>query len=68
MFKGMTRPWDETFRIIHMSDVEQPIKMRNNGLDIIDFAPLLLDNDKISLLVVLLIVPGNEIRFQGLQD
>ncbi|KAF2489156.1 hypothetical protein BU16DRAFT_175216 [Lophium mytilinum] len=61
MCKDMTRPWDTAFEILHATDPHRLLEIQRHGHEIIDFAPHLLDNDNISLLIVLLIVPRSEI-------
>ncbi|KAF2805861.1 uncharacterized protein BDZ99DRAFT_574146 [Mytilinidion resinicola] len=61
MCKDMTRPWDTAFEILHATAPHRLQEIQHQGRSIIDFAPHLLDNDNISLLIVLLIIPRAEI-------
>lgn len=61
MCKPMTRPWDKAAQILHTTDPDELREIQRHGHGIIDFAPHLLDNDNISLLIVLLIVPRSDI-------
>jgi hypothetical protein len=61
MCKNMTSPFEKARQILNAHTVEDLLEIRRHGQGIIDFAPHLLDNDNISLLIVLLIIPRNEI-------
>ncbi|KAF2464505.1 uncharacterized protein BDR25DRAFT_296755 [Lindgomyces ingoldianus] len=64
--RDMTRPYLMAQKFVHCTDTLELIKMRQFACDVCDFAPHLLDNDNISLLIVLLILTRSEIckRFE----
>jgi hypothetical protein len=72
--RDMVRPFTMAERFINCSDTKELEKMRKFACDVCDFAPHLLDNDNVSLLVVLLILSrsdccrrfeNNGIRIEG---
>lgn len=72
--RDMVRPFSMAERFINCTDTAELEKMRKFACDVCDFAPHLLDNDNVSLLVVLLILPrsdcckrfeNNGIRIEG---
>lgn len=65
--RDMTRPFAMAQKFITVTDTDELTKMRKFACDVCDFAPHLLDNDNISLLVVLLILTRSEIcrRFEN---
>ncbi|KAL5371780.1 hypothetical protein DPSP01_014008 [Paraphaeosphaeria sporulosa] len=65
--RDMTRPFAMAQKFVTVTDTDELIKMRQFACDVCDFAPHLLDNDNISLLVVLLILTRSEIcrRFEN---
>ncbi|KAF2824139.1 hypothetical protein CC86DRAFT_297400 [Ophiobolus disseminans] len=58
--RDMVRPFSMAERFINCTDVSELEKMRKFACDVCDFAPHLLDNDNVSLLVVLLILPRSD--------
>lgn len=65
--RDMTRPFAMAQKFVTITDTDELIRMRQFACDVCDFAPHLLDNDNISLLVVLLILTRSEIcrRFEN---
>ncbi|KAL1592227.1 hypothetical protein SLS60_011304 [Paraconiothyrium brasiliense] len=65
--RDMTRPFAMAQKFVTVTDNDELTKMRQFACDVCDFAPHLLDNDNISLLVVLLILTRSEIcrRFEN---
>lgn len=65
--RDMTRPYAMAQKFVGCTDTEELMKMRQFACDVCDFAPHLLDNDNISLLVILLILTRSEIcrRFEN---
>ncbi|PSN69415.1 hypothetical protein BS50DRAFT_550262 [Corynespora cassiicola Philippines] len=65
--RDMTRPYAMAEKFVTCTDTEELMKLRQFACDICDFAPHLLDNDNISLLIVLLILTRSEIcrRFEN---
>lgn len=72
--RDMVRPFTMAERFINCTDTKELEKMRKFACDVCDFAPHLLDNDNVSLLVVLLILSrsdccrrfeNNGIRIEG---
>lgn len=72
--RDMVRPFSMAERFINCNDIAELEKLRKFACDVCDFAPHLLDNDNVSLLVVLLIMPrsdcckrfeNNGIRIEG---
>ena len=65
--RDMTRPFAMAQKFVTVTDTDELTKMRKFACDVCDFAPHLLDNDNISLLVVLLILTRSEIcrRFEN---
>lgn len=72
--RDMVRPFSMAERFINCHDPVELEKLRKFACDVCDFAPHLLDNDNVSLLVVLLILPrsdcckrfeNNGIRIEG---
>ncbi|KAJ4359969.1 uncharacterized protein N0V89_000528 [Didymosphaeria variabile] len=65
--RDMTRPFAMAQKFVTVTDTDELTKMRQFACDVCDFAPHLLDNDNISLLVVLLILTRSEIcrRFEN---
>ncbi|PVH94528.1 hypothetical protein DM02DRAFT_602326 [Periconia macrospinosa] len=64
--RDMTRPYLMAQKFVECNDTEELIKMRMFACDVCDFAPHLLDNDNVSLLIILLILSRSEIcrRFE----
>ncbi|ORX99148.1 hypothetical protein BCR34DRAFT_592995 [Clohesyomyces aquaticus] len=64
--RDMTRPYAMAQKFVNCTDTMELIKMRQFACDVCDFAPHLLDNDNISLLIVLLILTRSEVckRFE----
>jgi len=58
--RDMVRPYSMAERFINCTDTVELEKMRKFACDVCDFAPHLLDNDNVSLLVVLLILPRSD--------
>ncbi|KAH7121276.1 hypothetical protein B0J11DRAFT_551719 [Dendryphion nanum] len=67
MCRDVTKPYSMALKFVTCTDVEELMKIRQFGCDICDFAPHLLDNDNVSLLIVLLILTRSEIcrRFEN---
>ncbi|KAJ4292082.1 hypothetical protein N0V90_009981 [Kalmusia sp. IMI 367209] len=65
--RDMTRPYAMAQKFVTVTDTEELTKLRQFACDVCDFAPHLLDNDNISLLIVLLILTRSEIcrRFEN---
>jgi hypothetical protein len=72
--RDMVRPFSMAERFINCSDTKELEDMRKFACDVCDFCPHLLDNDNVSLLVVLLILSrsdccrrfeNNGIRIEG---
>jgi hypothetical protein len=65
--RDMTRPFAMAQKFVSCTDTEELTKMRQFACDVCDFAPHLLDNDNISLLIILLILTRSEIcrRFEN---
>lgn len=65
--RDMTRPFAMAQKFVGCTDTEELTKMRQFACDVCDFAPHLLDNDNISLLIILLILTRSEIcrRFEN---
>jgi hypothetical protein len=72
--RDMVRPFTMAERFINCTETKELEKMRKFACDVCDFAPHLLDNDNVSLLVVLLILSrsdccrrfeNNGIRIEG---
>lgn len=65
--RDMTRPFAMAQKFVTVTDTDELTKMRQFACDVCDFAPHLLDNDNISLLVVLLILTRSEVcrRFEN---
>ncbi|KAH7071009.1 hypothetical protein FB567DRAFT_539109 [Paraphoma chrysanthemicola] len=72
--RDMVRPFSMAERFLNCTETQELEKMRKFACDVCDFAPHLLDNDNVSLLVVLLILPrsdccrrfeNNGIRIEG---
>ncbi|KAF2705497.1 hypothetical protein K504DRAFT_448562 [Pleomassaria siparia CBS 279.74] len=59
--RDMIRPHAMAEKFVSCSDTEELTRLRKFACDICDFAPHLLDNDNISLLIVLLILTRSEI-------
>ena len=49
------------YKFVHISDTDELLAMQKWAQDACDFSPHLLDNDNISLLLVLLIMPRSEV-------
>ncbi|KAF2180675.1 hypothetical protein K469DRAFT_639745 [Zopfia rhizophila CBS 207.26] len=64
--RDMTRPYEMALKFVNVTDTNELLRMRQFACDICDYAPHLLDNDNISLLIVLLILTRSEIckRFE----
>ncbi|OCL11440.1 hypothetical protein AOQ84DRAFT_437705 [Glonium stellatum] len=64
--RNMTRPYEEACKLLATSDRDALLRLRKQASDICDFAPHLLDNDNITLLLVLLILTRSEVckRFE----
>lgn len=58
--RDMVRPFTMAERFLNCHDAAELEKMRKFACDVCDFAPHLLDNDNVSLLVVLLILPRSD--------
>lgn len=74
MCRDMVRPFSMAERFINCTDTKELEEMRKFACNVCDFAPHLLDNDNVSLLVVLLILSrsdccrrwlANGIRIEG---
>lgn len=65
--RDMTRPFAMANKFVTCADTEELSKLRKFACNICDYAPHLLDNDNISLLIVLLILTRSEIckRFEN---
>ncbi|KAH8706128.1 hypothetical protein GQ44DRAFT_777793 [Phaeosphaeriaceae sp. PMI808] len=72
--RDMVRPFSMAERFLNCTETTELEKMRKFACDVCDFAPHLLDNDNVSLLVVLLILSrsdccrrfeNNGIRIEG---
>jgi hypothetical protein len=72
--RDMVRPFTMAERFLNCTETKELEKMRKFACDVCDFAPHLLDNDNVSLLVVLLILSrsdccrrfeNNGIRIEG---
>jgi hypothetical protein len=65
--RDVTTPFAKAESIIKMTDTSELLEMRRWACDVCDFAPHFLDNDNISLLLVLLILPRSEVvkRFEA---
>lgn len=59
--RGMTRPFAMAQKFVTCTDTDELTKMRRFACDVVDYAPHLLDNDNVSLLIVLLILTRSEI-------
>ena len=58
--RDMVRPFSMAERFINCTDTRELEEMRQFACNVCDFAPHLLDNDNVSLLVVLLILPRSD--------
>jgi hypothetical protein len=67
MLRGMTRPYEKAQMFIHTTDPGHLKDLKEFACNICDYAPHLLDNDNVSLLIVLLILTRSEIckRFEN---
>ncbi|KAH9883152.1 hypothetical protein J1614_000008 [Plenodomus biglobosus] len=65
--RDMVRPFSMAERFINCTDTRELEEMRQFACNVCDFAPHLLDNDNVSLLVVLLILSRSDCcrRFQN---
>ncbi|KAF2261118.1 hypothetical protein CC78DRAFT_535904 [Lojkania enalia] len=65
--RDLTKPFQMAEKFVTLSDTAELIKMRDFACSVCDFAPHLLDNDNLSLLLVLLIIPRSEVckRFEN---
>lgn len=72
--REMIRPFTMAEKFVHCTDTKELEKMRKFACDVCDFCPHLLDNDNVTLLVVLLILSrsdccrrfeANGIRIEG---
>jgi hypothetical protein len=65
--RDMTRPYAMAQKFVGCTDTEELMKMRQFACNVCDFAPHLLDNDNISLLIILLILTRSEVcrRFEA---
>lgn len=65
--RDMTRPHDMAEKFVTCTDTEELTKLRQFACDVVDYAPHLLDNDNVSLLIVLLVLARSEIckRFEN---
>jgi hypothetical protein len=65
--REMVRPFAMAEKFVTCTDTEELTKMRQFACDVVDYAPHLLDNDNVSLLIVLLILARSEIcrRFEN---
>lgn len=65
--RDMTRPFAMAQKFVTVTDTDELTRLRQFACDVCDFAPHLLDNDNISLLVVLLILTRSEVcrRFEN---
>ncbi|CBX90608.1 hypothetical protein IAQ61_002101 [Plenodomus lingam] len=65
--RDMVRPFSMAERFINCTDTRELDEMRQFACNVCDFAPHLLDNDNVSLLVVLLILSRSDCcrRFQN---
>ena len=65
--REMTKPYEMAEKFVSCTDTEELMMMRQFACDVVDFAPHLLDNDNVSLLIVLLILARSEItkRFEN---
>jgi hypothetical protein len=59
--REMTKPYEMAEKFVTCTDTEELLKLRQFACDVVDFAPHLLDNDNVSLLIVLLILARSEI-------
>ncbi|KAF2019234.1 hypothetical protein BU24DRAFT_418821 [Aaosphaeria arxii CBS 175.79] len=59
--REMTKPYSMAQKFVTCTDVEELMQMRQFACDVCDYAPHLLDNDNVSLLLVLLILTRSEI-------
>ncbi|KAF2113194.1 hypothetical protein BDV96DRAFT_523564 [Lophiotrema nucula] len=59
--RSMKEPFTMAHKFVHISDTDELLAMQKWAQDACDFAPHLLDNDNISLLLVLLILPRSEV-------
>lgn len=64
--RDMARPHEEACNLLAIADRDALLQLRKQASDICDFAPHLLDNDNITLLLVLLILTRSEVckRFE----
>lgn len=58
--RDMVRPFSMAERLVNCTDTKELEDMRRFACNVCDFAPHLLDNDNVSLLVVLLILSRSE--------
>jgi hypothetical protein len=65
--RNMTRPYLMAQKFVTCTDTMELTRMRQFACDVCDYAPHLLDNDNISLLIILLILTRSEIcrRFEN---
>lgn len=65
--REMNRPYEMAEKFVTCTDTDELIKLRQFACDVVDFASHLLDNDNVSLLIVLLILARSEItrRFEN---
>jgi hypothetical protein len=65
--REMVKPYEMAEKFVTCTDTEELTKLRQFACDVVDFAPHLLDNDNVSLLLVLLILARSEItrRFEN---
>lgn len=65
--REMTTPYAMAEKFVTCTDTEELTKLRQFACDVVDFCPHLLDNDNVSLLIVLLILARSEIcrRFEN---
>jgi hypothetical protein len=65
--REMIKPYEMAEKFVSCTDTEELMKLRQFACDVVDYAPHLLDNDNVSLLIVLLILARSEItrRFEN---
>jgi len=65
--RNMIQPFAMAQKFVSVTDTAELTKLRQFACDVCDFAPHLLDNDNISLLIILLILTRSEIcrRFEN---
>ncbi|KAF2278856.1 uncharacterized protein EI97DRAFT_413771 [Westerdykella ornata] len=65
--RDMTEPYKMAEKFVYCTDTEELLKLRKFACDVVDYTPHLLDNDNVSLLLVLLILARSDItrRFEA---